>query len=339
VILEAKEPAKVLHRAFLPFKDHNVAVGSAVFLGPATHYIGILEVVLGRVSEAEEHFAAALASHERVPARPLLARTRYEYGKVLDALGRADEAVSQLSEAVAEFDALGMKVCLARAHEALARLQEHPPIECPAEMGRATETEGRAVFRSDGDYWTMSFAGKMARIKGVRGFEYMAYLLARANQPVHALDLAVLGVRSPGSEVGVAAATQDGLHEVDLGSDGALLDERARVAYRRRLRELAVERDEVERLNDYGRVERIDEEIEVITTYLQAGSGLGRRSRRWASPAERARVNVRNAIAKALRSIRQHHEPLHRHLQNSIKTGAVCSYVPEQGVTWQVVRG
>jgi hypothetical protein len=173
-------------------------------------------------------------------------------------------------------------------------------------------------------------------LKNVRGLHYIAYLLARANEHVHALDLAVLGVRPADGRINVGGARQDSLHVADFVAQGLVLDERARAEYRGRLRELGAERAEAERLNDYGQLERIEAEIEAIEGYLTAGTGRGGRARRWVSPSERARVNVRNAIAKALRSIERHHQPLYRHLLNSIKTGAVCTYVPEQTVRWEL---
>jgi non-specific serine/threonine protein kinase len=283
-------------------------------------------------------FAHALMANQRVGARPLTARTQLEYGKVLVQLGRGDEGRAQIGEAISEFEALGMAVCLERARAALDEVEGASATVVESGGGEEPSVGAmqEGVFRSDGDYWTVSFAGKTARIKNVRGLHYIAYLLERANQPVYALDLAVLG-RQPG-ETGMdsAVARQESLQVADLKGRGAILDERARVEYRGRLRELVAERDEVERLNDYGHLARIDEEIEAIEACLIAGSGPKGRIRRWTAPAERARVNVRNSIAKALRTIAQHHEPLHRHLQNSIKTGAVCSYVPEQGVGWQV---
>lgn len=336
-----RDAAAVLYDLLVPFEGQNATLGlSAVFLGSVSHYLGMLSMVLGRLAESEMHLVSALSAHDRLGARPLTARTRYEYGRVLGVLGRRGAARRELARALAEFEALGMTVCALRGREALAEISPDELAGSAAASAPAclqTDWIGQGLFRSEGDYWTMSFGGRTARIKAVRGFEYIAYLLARAHQPVHALDLAVLGVRAVEGSIRVAGAVQEALQVADLGARGAILDERARIEYRGRLRELAAERDEVERLNDYGRLERIDREIETIGSYLEAGSVAGRRPRRWAAPAERARVNVRNSIAKALRLIKRHHEPLYRHLQNSLKTGAVCSYVPEQEVSWRII--
>src|SRR5207302_6084795 len=115
-------------------------------------------------------------------------------------------------------------------------------------------------------------------------------------------------------------------------SDGAgddVLDARAKAEYRRRLEDLRDELEEAERFNDPERAARAQWEIDQIAEQLASGLGLGGRSRKTSSMAERARVNVRNNVASALRGIHQNDEALWRHLTNSIRTGAFCIYAPE----------
>lgn len=334
--------APLLYERMRPCQGRGVTpgLGTSVFLGAVDLYLGILASLMRNLPLASDHLSDALEIHLQMGARPLTARTRFEYGKVLSEMGRYDEAREQLNGAITEFEALGMIGCLDRGREVLSRLNATAGSTGAVASVADASVGARgqpSVFTSDGDYWTVTFAGKTARLKSVRGFHYIAYLLAHANESVHALDLAVLGLRAADVGVDVAVASQESLRVAGFGVHGTVLDERARAEYRRRLRELAAERDETQRLNDYGRQEQIDAEIGAIESYLMAGTGRGGRSRPWISPGERARVSVRNAIAKALRSISRHHQPLHRHLQNSIKTGAVCSYVPEEVVSWQIV--
>jgi hypothetical protein len=47
---------------------------------------------------------------------------------------------------------------------------------------------------------------------------------------------------------------------------------------------------------------------------------------------EHARINVRRAVAAALRRIATVHPPLGRHLNATIKTGAFCRYTPDPRV-------
>ena len=69
---------------------------------------------------------------------------------------------------------------------------------------------------------------------------------------------------------------------------------------------------------------------------LSGALGLGGRSRRLGSAAERARSAVTWRIRNAIRKIAGVHPPLGRHLDNSIRTGTYCTYVPERSVDWEV---
>jgi len=63
--------------------------------------------------------------------------------------------------------------------------------------------------------------------------------------------------------------------------------------------------------------------------------GLGGRSRRLVSLAERARSAVTWRIRHAQRRIAAAHPSLGRHLENSLRTGTFCSYRPERPVAWR----
>lgn len=47
----------------------------------------------------------------------------------------------------------------------------------------------RNVFRLEGDYWTIVFDGKTVRLRDSRGLRYVAALLRRPGESVHALDI------------------------------------------------------------------------------------------------------------------------------------------------------
>jgi non-specific serine/threonine protein kinase len=69
--------------------------------------------------------------------------------------------------------------------------------------------------------------------------------------------------------------------------------------------------------------------METLVDELQAGVGLGGRSRTTASPTERARLNVTRAIRTAVQKIGAHNRPLADHLRRSVKTGLFCAYDPD----------
>ena len=115
--------------------------------------------------------------------------------------------------------------------------------------------------------------------------------------------------------------------EVDAGLP--VLDDEARGAYRRRLRELREELAEADAFNDRGRSERARGEIDAITAQLAAAVGLGGRGRVTGGAAERARSTVTHAINAALRNIRRSLPALADELALRLTTGTFCGYTPD----------
>jgi hypothetical protein len=52
-----------------------------------------------------------------------------------------------------------------------------------------TAAKVQAVFRREGEYWTIAFAGEVCRLRDSAGLRHVAYLLARAGEPVPATEL------------------------------------------------------------------------------------------------------------------------------------------------------
>src|SRR5262249_307498 len=113
-----------------------------------------------------------------------------------------------------------------------------------------------------------------------------------------------------------------------LTDAGDVLDPQAKAAYKRRLAELRAELEEAQAFNDLGRSARAQEEIDFLVRELARAVGLGARSRKAASPHERARVNVTRAIKSAIDKIGKNHPSLGQHLTQAIKTGTFCLYTP-----------
>jgi len=47
----------------------------------------------------------------------------------------------------------------------------------------------RPVFRREGDYWTITFAGTLCRLRDSAGLRHLAYLLGRPGQRISAAEL------------------------------------------------------------------------------------------------------------------------------------------------------
>lgn len=204
----------------------------------------------------------------------------------------------------------------------------------PAAPPHPTSRGGRYRFRHEGDYWTLAAEGTLVRLRGLRGFAYIAELLRHPHEPIYVLDLVTLAATAAPPPLDSAQIAEHGLR-VSAGADDApLLDRRARADYRARWRELLAEESQARCDNDPGRLGRAQRELEMLTAELTAvGTGCGRDG---PSLKERARVNVRNCITAGLRAIRVRHDVLWRHLSNSIKTGTFCCYVPDRPVEWEL---
>jgi hypothetical protein len=176
--------------------------------------------------------------------------------------------------------------------------------------------------------------------KDARGLHYIAHLLHHPHQEFHAITLASAGATLDGETTGVGSAQSPNFsldHTEAFGDAGDTIDLQARGAYKQRLTELRAQLAEAQQFNDLGQVEKLRLELEFLTQELAHSLGLGGRTRKSASVAERARTNVTKAIKLALRKINKHHSALDHHLATTIKTGAYCSYTPDVRIptVWQ----
>jgi hypothetical protein len=206
------------------------------------------------------------------------------------------------------------------------------------------ETAGEdAVFRNEGDFWTVAYRGMTSRLRDVKGLRYLGYLLAHPGEQIHVNQLVMVIEGGAGAEIStalsptsVAAATLE--IAGDLGDAGPALDLRAQAEYRHRLGELRAELEEAERFNDVGRVEGMRGEIEFLNAELSASAGIGGRPRRIAAHLERARVAVGKNIHGAVEKIRQRNPQLGHYLSACIKTGYFCAYLPDpdRKISWRL---
>src|SRR6266849_8450719 len=101
------------------------------------------------------------------------------------------------------------------------------------------------VFRKEGEYWTVGYGGKSFRLKDTKGLGYLAHLIRHPAAEFHVLDLVggIAGQRDEDetsqSAHGLPRGDEDlekaGIHIGSLGDAGEMLDQQAKVAYRRRL--------------------------------------------------------------------------------------------------------
>ena len=221
-------------------------------------------------------------------------------------LGREDEAATYAAQA-------------GEAHRRVGLVGDPPPLAGPEPAPAPASVASGAAMVFEGATWAVTFAGSTCRVRHGKGVRDLAVLLARPGQDVHCLELV------GGADVGSAA--------------GPVIDQQARRAYERRIRELQSEIDEAREGNDPVRAERAEDELDALVQQLSGAFGLSGRSRATGSAAERARSAVGWRIRAALRQVAEAHPALGRHLQNAVRTGTWCSYRPETAVTWEVAQG
>jgi hypothetical protein len=183
------------------------------------------------------------------------------------------------------------------------------------------------TFRREGEYWTISYEGRVIRIKHSKGLLFIAELLANPGREFHVTDLVGF---SHGEHRFVAKGQAGNGLSGGLHSDaGPALDTTSKTSYRERLRDLREELDEAVSMGDSGKTAKVQEEIAFLSRELARAVGLGGRDRRVSSEAERARLRVTNVIRSAIRKTAKQHPALGRYLSISLRTGRFCSFEPD----------
>lgn len=284
------------------------------WLGSVDRLIGLLRARRGDLSGAEAALRTSVAVHRRMQARPWEARSLAGLAAVLHASGRGEEAATcdeQSSTIVRELS--------------MAPL---PFVDLEDSQQRATPsvdaTRRRARLEQIDKGWLLGLGDDAGvQLRNLNGLGQLARLLDQPGREWHALDL-----------VGGEAA------RVDAGDAGPILDDDARADYQNRMAHLRQELDDATAGSDLERAASITLEIDALESELLAAFGLGGRSRRLDDGGERARVNVRRSLARAIEAIEAVDAGLGDHLRHRVVTGRFCSYRPavSDPITWDVVR-
>ena len=103
----------------------------------------------------------------------------------------------------------------------------------------------QGLFRKEGEYWTLGYAGQLCRLKDARGLAHLTQLLRSPGREFHALDLVRGSATGPlaGRDAEATVTLKGQVREADLhignlGDAGEWLDTQAKANYRHRLAEL-----------------------------------------------------------------------------------------------------
>jgi DNA-binding SARP family transcriptional activator len=115
VMLRKPQPAAELYRLLLPWAGLNSVDPPEGTRGSVARYLGLLAALLGRWPDAQRHLENALKVNEAMDARPWLAHTQEDYGRLLLAHGDEVRGQELLESAITTYRELGMEAALERA--------------------------------------------------------------------------------------------------------------------------------------------------------------------------------------------------------------------------------
>jgi hypothetical protein len=176
--------------------------------------------------------------------------------------------------------------------------------------GTAIEGAG-CVLRPEGEYWTIVYGGRVARLRDSVGFRHLAQLLWNPYREFRAVDL-MRTLAASGAGRRAAPAATDPVVDID-----------AAAACLRAVQDLL---GTLGTAGDQSPHERaaLGERLEVMARDLRHCV-----RKRPGPGEERARVAVAKTLRTTLGRIRQVHAELADHLDASIRRGYACSYRPD----------
>jgi len=296
----------------------------------AIHDTGILAIQLGEPARGLRLLAAATAAMKRAHYRDIAGDAE----RSQQWIRMAREQVSGDADAAwREGMQLSLDQAVAEAQDFLSDAPvPGPTVPPPTGLAKGpTEPVLSGSFVREGEFWSLSYAGRVVRLRDSKGLRDIARLLVSPGREVAAVDLAANG-RSERRSPWQRSAIQPGF-AVEAGA-GPLLDLEARQEYRQRLADLDEELADAEAANDPERETRARREREFLLGELSAAVGLGGRERISLDPAERARKAVTGRIREAIGRIEGAHPELGHHLRRSVRTGTFCVYDPPAPTTW-----
>jgi tetratricopeptide (TPR) repeat protein len=241
----------------------------------------------GDVAHARDEFEAAAYKWSEIGAPYETALARMGLGCSLRMERHEERALLEFQAASATFERIGATTQAVRAAEQLGGARQRS-------AGVPDNT-----FHREGEYWSLVFEGRLARVRDSKGLQYLSRLLAEPGREFHVLDL-------------VAAQRGHVEHDFDrlipiasAGDAGEMLDARAIAAYRRRLAEIDADLAEARASSDMARASQAEAERDILRRELSRAVGLGGRIRRAGSASERALGRQR-----VLRSASNRPEPI-----------------------------
>jgi len=229
----------------------------------------------------------------------------------------AAELLSPQARALAEDVFLDARTLIVRFRE---------PLQAPEQR------ENRNRFQKRGKGWILSYDGKECAYPDNTGFAYIHELLAHPNKEYSPEDLLrTQSILRLDSNV-AADALELGLGET--GDLGYALDEQAVHTVKRHMTNLQDRALETRELEDWQRLQAIQDELDQCADYLRKAQRKDGRIRRAASPFAANRTKVWHAVDRACKLIAEEDPQLARFLKRSIDVKSTCRYAPAKPTQW-----
>ena len=222
------------------------------------------------------------------------------------------------------------------AREAEAKLKQHLHDCLTAAEAKRIELQEKDastesfenIFHKKGDRWEIAFKGPHFYLEDSRGVQFIACLLAQPNKYISALEIASLGSQHESHNQGSAYTGSSSPH--DIADWDAVKD------YNTTLNEIKEDLSKAEANGDEGRIQQLEKRKEDMIAQL--GSVLKRdgQLRRFDDASEKARKSVTTEISRALEKIKAYNKTLYRYLDNSIRRGKNCIYLPTDEIDCQL---
>lgn len=327
-VATARRAADALTQIADRYPSRSIGAAAALARARVALLAGDHDAAIAAASEAVSTWAALGAPFETAVARTVL-------GRSLTSSGHPERARMEWSAAVDAFRAFGADRWARTAADELPA--DELPADVPPPDAPPTDAPPTATFRCRGDTRTVHFGDATALVHDLKGFRYIARLLAEPGREFHVLDLIAVD-RGTLPDPRDRSDVDDGASVGPADAGLPVLDDRAREAYRRRLAEVDDDIDDATRRNDLGRLELARRDREYLVAELTRAVGLGGRHRRTGGSTERARTSVTRAIRYGLGRLRDHHPVIATHLSQNVHTGTYCVYRPDPfaPITWDV---
>ena len=171
-------------------------------------------------------------------------------------------------------------------------------------------------FFQSGSQLTIQLGKSTVTLKKTKGLSDIMKLIINPNKDIHSLEL-----------MGAMNTPEDRIN---------ILDEKSKEAYQTKIQSLQAELAEAEQMNDAIRANELSIEYEELLAHLTQSLGIDGKSRKVATPADKARAAVTLRIRDSINKIAKKDGKLGLHFKNSIKTGMLCSYRPEVSIQWGI---